>query len=145
MDTHRYYPGGLDTDGSAGDFTLLWYDGITQVLFHVATMMLNKDETGNAKKRHIGNDSTLIVYNESGEEYQLGAIKGEVNCVCIEVVPLKANTNIVKVKTSSDMQMQQQQQQQQQQATSNSSQNVNKLDISHSFTVFALICIDICN
>jgi len=79
MDTHRFYPGGLDTDGSAGDFTLLWFDGITQILFHVATMMLNKDENCNSKKRHIGNDSTIIVYNESGEEYQFGAIKGSKN------------------------------------------------------------------
>ena len=67
MDTNRFYPGGLETDGSAGDFTFLWFDGITQVLFHVATMMLNKDENCNSKKRHIGNDSTIIVYNESGE------------------------------------------------------------------------------
>lgn len=25
MDTLRFYPGGLETDGSLGDFTLLWY------------------------------------------------------------------------------------------------------------------------
>lgn len=103
MDTLRYYPGGMETDGSLGDFTLLWYDGIVQVLFHVTTMMLLKDDDTNSKKRHIGNDSCLIVYNESGEEYQFGMIKGEVNCICIEIIPLKANTNIIKVKTTSEL------------------------------------------
>ena len=121
MDTNRFYPGGLETDGTLGDFTLLWFDGITQVLFHVATMMLNKDENCNSKKRHIGNDSTIIVYNESGEEYQFGAIKGEVNCVCIEIIPLKSNTNIVKFKTTNEMQGANQQQLNSSQATVSSS------------------------
>lgn len=102
MDTDQFYPGGLDTDGSVGDFAVIWYDGIIQVLFHIATMMLT-DENTNLKKRHIGNDSTIIVYNESGKEYNFSMIKGEVNCVCIEIIPLKANTNIVKVKTTNEM------------------------------------------
>lgn len=101
MDTIRFYPGGLETDGSAGDFSLLWFDGITQVLFHVATMMVLKDCV--SKKRHIGNDSTIIVYNESGEEYKFNMIKGDVNCMCIEIIPLKSNTNIVKVKTTNEI------------------------------------------
>ena len=102
MDTDQFYPGGLDTDGSVGDFAVIWFDGIVQVLFHIATMMLT-DENTNLKKRHIGNDSTIIVYNESGKEYNFSMIKGEVNCVCIEIIPLKANTNIVKVKTTNEM------------------------------------------
>lgn len=27
------------------------------------------------KKRHIGNDFVMVVYNDSGEEYKLGTIK----------------------------------------------------------------------
>lgn len=27
------------------------------------------------KKRHIGNDFVIVVYNDSGEEYKLGTIK----------------------------------------------------------------------
>lgn len=107
MDSNRFYSGGLETDGSGGDFTILWYDGIAQVVFHVSTMMIQKDENCNSKKRHIGNDSTIIVYNESGEEYEFGAIKGEVNCVCIEINPLKSNTNMVKVKTTSELEQSQ--------------------------------------
>lgn len=102
MDTNQFYPGGLDTDGTVGDFAVLWYDGVIQILFHVATMMTTEENT-TSKKRHIGNDSAIIVYNESGQEYNFSMIKGEVNCVCIEIIPLKANTNIVKVKTTSEM------------------------------------------
>ncbi|RNA18649.1 tuberin isoform X2, partial [Brachionus plicatilis] len=102
MDTDQFYPGGLDTDGTVGDFAVIWFDGTVQVLFHIATLMLTEENT-NSKKRHIGNDSTIIVYNESGEEYNFSMIKGEVNCVCIEIIPLKSNTNIVKVKTTSEM------------------------------------------
>jgi hypothetical protein len=102
LETNRFYAGGLETDGSIGEFSLLWYDGVVQVSFHVATMMLTK-ESVNSKKRHIGNDATIIVYNESGEEYQFGTIKGEVNCICIEILPLKSNTNIVKVKTTPEI------------------------------------------
>ena len=103
MDTLRFYSGGMETDGSLGDFTLLWSDGIVQISFHVATMMLLKDEDSNYKKRHIGNDPTIIVYNESGEEYQFSMIKGDINCICIEIIPLESNTNIVKVKTNNEI------------------------------------------
>jgi len=101
LDTNKFYPGGLETDGSAGDFTIIWFDGITQFLFHVVTMM--KGSNCNSKKKHIGNDHTIIVYNESGEEYNFSMIKSEVNCICIEVEPLKNQMNLVKVKTTSEL------------------------------------------
>jgi hypothetical protein len=66
-------------------------------------MMLLKDDDSNTKKRHIGNDPTIIVYNESGEEYQFNMIKGDINCICIEIIPLDSNTNIVKVKTNNEI------------------------------------------
>ena len=75
MDTNRIYSGGLETDGSAGEFTLLWFDGIIQVAFHVATMMPNINVDCLSKKKHIGNDAVLIVYNESGVEYQFNTMK----------------------------------------------------------------------
>ena len=47
------------------------------VIFHVATLMPNKDTDPNcnAKKLHIGNDEVTIVYNDSGEDYRLSTIK----------------------------------------------------------------------
>jgi hypothetical protein len=74
-----------------------------KVVFHVVTLMPPKENII-FKKKHVGNDHTIIVYNESGEEYNFGVIKGEVNCVCIEIEPLKSGINLVKVKTTSEMQ-----------------------------------------
>lgn len=47
------------------------------VIFHVATLMPNKesDPNCNAKKLHIGNDYVTVVYNNSGEDYKIGVIK----------------------------------------------------------------------
>jgi len=47
------------------------------VTFHVATLMptnLQDDPNCNEKKKHIGNDFVKIIYNESGEEYNLTTI-----------------------------------------------------------------------
>jgi tuberous sclerosis 2 len=67
----------IDLDGSDGNFTYIWQDEIVQVTFHVATLMPNQehDPFFNEKKKHIGNDYVIIVYNESGEEYNLNTIK----------------------------------------------------------------------
>lgn len=35
---------------------------------------LQKDPNCNEKKKHIGNDFVSIVYNESGEEYNLSTV-----------------------------------------------------------------------
>ena len=102
IDMSKIYPGGLERDGCAGDFTIYWSDGISQIMFHVATMLPTTESTIN-KKKHIGNDEAIIVYNESGEEYQFDFLKGEVNCLCIEVEPIKCGKNIVRMKTGNDM------------------------------------------
>lgn len=65
--------------------------------------MPSKDNNVNFKKKHIGNDSTIIVYNESNEEYQFSFIKSEVNCVCVEIEPLKCDINLIRVKATPEM------------------------------------------
>lgn len=67
----------METNGRDGNFTYIWQDDIVQVTFHVATLMPNKDQDPNCheKKKHIGNDFVTIVYNESGDEYNLNTIK----------------------------------------------------------------------
>lgn len=50
---------------------------LISVIFHVATLMPNRDSDPNcnAKKLHIGNDYVTIVYNDSNEDYRIGIIK----------------------------------------------------------------------
>ena len=49
----------------------------SQVIFHVATLMPTKasDPACTNKKRHIGNDYVTIVYNDSGQDYQMNTIR----------------------------------------------------------------------
>ena len=72
------YLGGLDQSGTDGDFTYCFHDDITQVVYHVATLMpsnLQADPSCSNKKLHIGNDFVTIVYNDSEAKYKFGTIK----------------------------------------------------------------------
>ncbi|KAJ8319018.1 hypothetical protein KUTeg_004109 [Tegillarca granosa] len=84
-DPDKMYIGGLDVHG---------------MIFHVATLMPNKesDPNCNAKKLHIGNDYVTVVYNDSGEDYKIGAIKGQFNYVNIVIRPLDHASNAVTLQ-----------------------------------------------
>jgi Rap/ran-GAP len=41
---------------------------------------MESDPNCNEKKKYIGNDYATIVYNESGEDYNLNTIKVNFNC-----------------------------------------------------------------
>lgn len=72
-----FFLGGLDHNGADGKFAYIWQDDVIKVMFHVATMMPIKENDSNCnnKKMHIGNNYVTIVYNESGEEYNINTIK----------------------------------------------------------------------
>lgn len=91
--------------GDDGNFTYIWTDDIVQVTFHVATLMPNKAKDPNCteKKKHIGNNFVTIVYNESGEDYNLNTIRGQFNYACVIVQPLELNTNKVFVIAKDDI------------------------------------------
>lgn len=85
------YTGGLDTRrGVDGEFAVMAEDEITKIVFHVATLMptVEHDPKCMAKKRHIGNDYILIVYNESGKEYEFRTIPGQFNFINIIITPV---------------------------------------------------------
>lgn len=77
VDTRGTYIGGLEVSGEDGKFAYMWKDDVLQVIFHVATLMPTKpgDPACTNKKRHIGNNFVTIVYNDSGEEYQMNTIR----------------------------------------------------------------------
>ncbi|OWF53727.1 Tuberin [Mizuhopecten yessoensis] len=104
-DPNRVYIGGLDVHGSDGQFAYSWQDETMHVIYHVATLMPNKDSDPNcnAKKLHIGNDYVTIVYNDSGEDYKIGAIKGQFNYVNIVIKPLDHESNAVTLQAKEDI------------------------------------------
>uniref|UniRef100_A0AAQ4PWM5 TSC complex subunit 2 n=1 Tax=Gasterosteus aculeatus aculeatus TaxID=481459 RepID=A0AAQ4PWM5_GASAC len=66
-DPDQIFLGGLDQYGDDGEFTYCWHDDIMQAIFHIATLMPNKESDKGCcnKKRHIGNDFVMVVRTSS--------------------------------------------------------------------------------
>ncbi|KAK6169153.1 hypothetical protein SNE40_020258 [Patella caerulea] len=101
----QVYTGGLASNGEDGQFAYSWQDDAMQVIFHIATLMPNKnsDPNCNSKKRHIGNDYVTIIYNDSHDDYKIGTIKGSFNYVNIVIKPLDYESNAVTLQTKEDI------------------------------------------
>ncbi|TRY76727.1 hypothetical protein TCAL_07432 [Tigriopus californicus] len=80
VDKKYSYVGGLDHVDGDGDFAYMWEDDVMQA---------------NKKKRHIGNDFVVIVYNNSGGHYKMGTVKGQFINACIVITPLDQGSNKV--------------------------------------------------
>lgn len=104
-DPDQIFLGGLDQHGDDGEFTYCWHDDIMQAIFHIATLMPNRESDRGCcnKKRHIGNDFVMVVYNDSGEDYKLGTIKGQFNFVEVIIKPLDYESNLVTLQCRKDL------------------------------------------
>lgn len=82
--------GGLDCEANFdGDFAYFWRDRMTEIVFHVTTMMPTREEDPQCtyKKRHIGNDFVNIIFNHSGLPWRFGTIPSQFNFVSIVISP----------------------------------------------------------
>lgn len=84
------YAGGLDPDED-GEYAYAWWDDITQILYHAATLMPTPsaeiDPNCINKKRHIGNDYVRIVWNDSGKPYRFDTLSTQFQFVNIVIEP----------------------------------------------------------
>ena len=82
---------GLDrVADSDGKHTYAWRDRVTEIVYHVPTMMptdLETDAQCVSKKRLIGNDFVNIIFNESGLPYKFDTISSQFNYVNIVITP----------------------------------------------------------
>ena len=82
---------GLDRECDRdGTHTYAWRDRVTEIVFHVTTMMptnLITDPQCIEKKRHIGNDFVNIIYNDSGIPFDFDTFKTQYNYFYIVVTP----------------------------------------------------------
>ncbi|BGP06919.1 Tuberous sclerosis 2-like protein [Rhodotorula toruloides] len=85
------YIGGLDQETDIdGKWTYCWDDDISQMVFHVATLMPTNRETDpqcTLKKRHIGNDFIKVIWNDSGGDFAFDTLPGDFNFVNIVIQP----------------------------------------------------------
>lgn len=73
-----------------GTDTYAWRDRVTEIVFHVPTMMptdRENDPQGVKKKAHVGNDRVKIVYNNSGRTFNFDTFPSEMNFVNIVITP----------------------------------------------------------
>ncbi|KAJ5887642.1 Tuberin N-terminal [Penicillium taxi] len=76
-----------DTDGET---TYAWRDRVTEIVYHVATMMptnFDHDPSCINKKRNIGNNFVTIVFNRSNLPFNFETIPSEFNFINIVITP----------------------------------------------------------
>lgn len=82
---------GLDRAGDTdGKFTVCWRDRVTELIFHVATLMptdRENDPLCTQKKKHIGNDYVNIIFNDSGQPIDFDTFPSDFNFVNILITP----------------------------------------------------------
>ena len=73
-----------------GTHTYAWRDRVSEIVFHVTTMMPTNEENDPYyinKKRHIGNDYVNIIYNDSGSPFDFDTFSSQFNRVNIVITP----------------------------------------------------------
>ena len=82
---------GLDRQSNEdGTHTYAWRDRVTEIVFHVTTMMptdLKNHPAGDRKKRHIGNDRVKIIFNDANQPFDFDTFPSDFNEVNIVITP----------------------------------------------------------
>ena len=87
----RCMTSGLDrSSDSDGQYTICWADRVTELMFHVTTLMPTDQEEDPKcieKKKHIGNDFVNIIYNDSNTMIDFDTFPSAFNFVNIVITP----------------------------------------------------------
>ncbi|KAL4872059.1 hypothetical protein BDV12DRAFT_5850 [Aspergillus spectabilis] len=90
----RFNTQGLHAD-TDGEFTYAWRDRVTEIVYHVATMMptnFDRDPSCVLKKSHIGNDFVNIIFNRSNTPFNFNTIPSQFNFFNIVISPVSRLT-----------------------------------------------------
>ncbi|CAF1507256.1 unnamed protein product [Adineta steineri] len=98
LEQDNFYRPLLDPNNSdnCGQYAYIWQNSIYQVLFHTSTMMPNTRSDHEFKKKLIGNNYVIIIYNESDYSFDMKILKSGVCQYIIEVCP-QINSNYTRV------------------------------------------------
>lgn len=86
-----------------GVFTVAWRDRVTELVFHVTTLMptdLEHDALCINKKRHIGNDHVNIIFNNSGDYFDIDTFPSDFGWIYIVITP-EARASFVETRLAS--------------------------------------------
>ncbi|KAL4778473.1 hypothetical protein BJX76DRAFT_343097 [Aspergillus varians] len=86
----RFNTQGLHAD-TDGEFTFAWRDRVTEIVYHVTTMMptnFDSDPACILKKSHIGNDFVNIIFNRSNTPFNFNTIPSQFNFFNIVISPV---------------------------------------------------------
>lgn len=79
------YTGGLRPE-THGEYAYAWWDDMSQIIYHVATIMPNINEC-RFKKGEIGNDGVKIVWNDGGKPFGFNTINSQFSLINVVVEP----------------------------------------------------------
>eukprot|EP01090_Pellita_catalonica_P014937 TRINITY_DN3917_c0_g1_i1.p1 TRINITY_DN3917_c0_g1~~TRINITY_DN3917_c0_g1_i1.p1 ORF type:complete len:550 (+),score=71.18 TRINITY_DN3917_c0_g1_i1:95-1651(+) len=88
--THRGYVGGLDRKGTHGKVAPYFCDANAELIYHELTGMPLKegDSQQVQRKRHVGNDSVLIIWSENKKPYNVDTIVSQFNQIFLIIYPV---------------------------------------------------------
>ncbi|KAL4938863.1 hypothetical protein BDV06DRAFT_200047 [Aspergillus oleicola] len=96
----RFNTQGLHAE-TDGEFTYAWRDRVTEIVYHVTTMMptnFDNDPSCVLKKSHIGNDFVNIIFNHSNTPFNFDTIPSQFKFFNIVISPVSRLTE--KEKTT---------------------------------------------
>ncbi|KYQ99904.1 RapGAP/RanGAP domain-containing protein [Tieghemostelium lacteum] len=88
----EHYNGGLDTIyGHSGTHSIFSRYNDCEVMFHVSTMLpfIPTDTKQVERKKHLGNDRILIVFNDGRQPYMPNCLKSKQTHIIIHIQPVK--------------------------------------------------------
>ncbi|KAJ6439022.1 GTPase activating protein [Purpureocillium lavendulum] len=98
---------GLDHQSdSDGQHAICWRDQVTEMVFHVTTLMptdLERDPHCTLKKRHIGNDFVNIFFDNSGLRFNIDTFPTQFNFISIVITPTsRPSVDTTPISTSDE-------------------------------------------
>jgi len=103
LEGFKGFRGGLDVrTNSTGKTSYCTQFGGIEIMYHVATHLphMEKDEQQLEKKRHLGNDIVVIVFNESSLQFNCEMISSHFIQICAVVTPPSETEPKYKVEFS---------------------------------------------
>ncbi|KAL4967350.1 putative GTPase activating protein (Tsc2) [Aspergillus stella-maris] len=101
----RFNTQGLHAE-TDGEFTYAWRDRVTEIVYHVTTMMptnFDNDPSCVLKKSHIGNDFVNIIFNHSNTPFNFDTIPSQFNFFNIVISPVSRLTAQKKTASPENM------------------------------------------